>query len=141
MFNCHVCGHNAAKSELVSEVFNLDGRRVLVERIPALVCEHCGEATFSRETTERIRRMVHGAGRPVKTVPMDVFAMARGDREADGLYLDLGEAPAAESEEISPGVILDYNASGKVVGIEVLYLSKRVSPDKLGRMQMETVGA
>jgi uncharacterized protein YuzE len=63
------------------------------------------------------------------------------DREADALYLDLDDAPAAESEEISPGVILDYNASGKVVGIEMLYLSKRVSPEKLGRMQMETVGA
>ncbi|HEY1718752.1 MAG TPA: DUF2283 domain-containing protein [Verrucomicrobiae bacterium] len=63
------------------------------------------------------------------------------DREADALYLDLDEAPAAESEEISPGVILDYNASGKVVGIEMLYLSKRVSPEKLGRMQLETVGA
>ena len=76
MFNCHVCGHNAAKSELVSEVFNLEGRRVLVENIPAHVCERCGEAAFSRETTELIRQMVHGAGRPVKTVPMDVFAMA-----------------------------------------------------------------
>lgn len=76
MLNCRVCGHNAAKSELVSEVFNLDGRRVLVESIPALVCEHCGEAAFSRDTTEQIRRMVHGAGRPVKSVPMDVFAMA-----------------------------------------------------------------
>jgi HTH-type transcriptional regulator / antitoxin MqsA len=76
MFTCHVCGHNAAKSELVSEVFNIEGRRVLVEKIPALVCEHCGEAVFSRETTERIRLMVHGAGRPLKTVPMDVFAMA-----------------------------------------------------------------
>ena len=62
------------------------------------------------------------------------------DREADALYLDLDEAPATESEEISPGVILDYNAEGKVVGIEMLYLSKRVSPEKLGRMQMETVG-
>ena len=76
MFKCHVCGHNAAKTELVSEVFNVEGLRVLVERIPALVCKHCGEATFSRETTERIRRMVHGEGRPVKTVPMEVFAMA-----------------------------------------------------------------
>ena len=76
MFNCHVCGHNAAKSESVSEVFNLEERRVLVENIPARVCEHCGEAAFSRETTERIRQMVHGAARPVKTVPMDVFAMA-----------------------------------------------------------------
>ena len=76
MFHCHVCGHNAAKSELVSEVFNLEGRRVLVENISALVCEHCGEAVFSRETTEQVRQMVHGAGHPVKTVPMDVFAMA-----------------------------------------------------------------
>jgi uncharacterized protein YuzE len=41
---------------------------------------------------------------------------------------------------VSPGVILDYNAQDKVVGIEMLYLSKRVSPEKLGRMQMETIG-
>ena len=63
------------------------------------------------------------------------------DREADALYLDLDEAPAAESAEISPGVIFNYNADGKVVGIEMLYLSKRVSAQMLGRMQMETVGA
>jgi len=63
------------------------------------------------------------------------------DREADALYLDLDESPAAESEEISPGVILDYNAEGKVIGIEMLYLSKRVGTEKLDRLQMETVGA
>jgi uncharacterized protein YuzE len=63
------------------------------------------------------------------------------DREADALYLNLDESPAAESEEISPGVILDYNAEGKVVGIEMLHLSKRVQPDTLNRMQLETVGA
>ena len=62
------------------------------------------------------------------------------DREADALSLDLDESPAAESEEVSPGVILDYNAAGKVVGIEMLYLSKRVVTEKLGRMQFETVG-
>jgi len=76
MFNCHVCGHQAARSELVSEVFNGGDRRVLVEGIPAQVCGHCGEPAFSRETTERIRRLVHGAGHPVKTVPLDVFALA-----------------------------------------------------------------
>ncbi|MGC8991029.1 MAG: DUF2283 domain-containing protein [Verrucomicrobiia bacterium] len=61
------------------------------------------------------------------------------DRKADALYLDLDEAPAVESEEISPGVIFDYNASGKVVGIEMLYVSQRVSPDKISRILMETV--
>lgn len=63
------------------------------------------------------------------------------DREADALYLNLDEAPAAESEEISPGVILDYNAEGKVVGIEMLHLSQRVAPENLGRLLTETVGA
>ncbi len=62
------------------------------------------------------------------------------DRDADALYLNLDETPAAESEEISPGVILDYSADGKVVVIDMLYLSKRVAPEKLNRMQLETVG-
>lgn len=42
-----------------------------------------------------------------------------------------------ESEEISPGVILDYNSEGKVTGIEMLYLSKRVSSSQLGKVEVE----
>jgi YgiT-type zinc finger domain-containing protein len=75
MFRCHVCGATAAKEEFVSEVFMIDGRRVLVGNIPAQVCERCGDATFSRATTEKVRRLVHGEGRPVGTVPLDVYEM------------------------------------------------------------------
>ena len=78
MFHCHVCGGNTAKQEVVSEVFTIDGRAVQVVGIPAQVCERCGEATFARETTEKIRQLVHSAKPPVKTVPMDVFAFAMG---------------------------------------------------------------
>lgn len=74
-FRCHVCGGGAARREAVSEVLTIEGRRVLVEDIPADVCERCGEASFSRETTERVRQLVHGAARPVRTVPLDVFAL------------------------------------------------------------------
>ena len=76
MFKCHVCGATAAREEFVSEVFTIDGRRVLVEHIPAQVCERCGDATFSSATTEKVRRLVHGEGHPVGTVPMDVYEMA-----------------------------------------------------------------
>ena len=62
------------------------------------------------------------------------------DRTADALYLDLDDAPAAESEEIASGIILDYNSAGDVVGIEMLYLSKRLGADNLSRMMFETVG-
>lgn len=76
MFRCHVCGNTSAKSDFVNEIFTVEGKRMLVEQIPAQVCERCGEATFSRETTEKIRRLVHGAGQPVRTVPLEVFAFA-----------------------------------------------------------------
>ena len=75
-FKCHVCGGETARDEFVSEVLEVDSRRVLVEHIPAQVCTRCNEAAFSRETTERIRLLVHGAGRPDKTVPLEVFALA-----------------------------------------------------------------
>ena len=76
MVQCHVCGATEAHHELVNEVFLIDGKYVLVEGIPASICARCGEATFSRETTERIRRMVHGEAQPVRAVAMEVFAYA-----------------------------------------------------------------
>ena len=75
-FKCHVCGNETASSEFVSEVFDVDGRRVLVEHIPAQVCTRCREAVFSRQTTERVRQLIHGASRPTKTVSLDVFELA-----------------------------------------------------------------
>ncbi|HWR20510.1 MAG TPA: YgiT-type zinc finger protein [Verrucomicrobiae bacterium] len=74
MFRCHVCGATESSNKLVREVFDIDGRPVLVEEIPATICAHCGEPVFSRETTERVRLLVHGAAKPVKSVTMDVFA-------------------------------------------------------------------
>ena len=50
------------------------------------------------------------------------------DKEADALYLRLDDATIVESEEVAPGVVLDYNEANQVVGIEMLHLSKR-SPD------------
>ena len=49
------------------------------------------------------------------------------DKEADALYLRLDDSAIVESEEVSPGVVLDYNESNEVVGVEMLHLSKRSS--------------
>lgn len=48
-------------------------------------------------------------------------------KEDDALYIRLDDSSIIDSEEISDGIILDYNQEGKVVGIEVLYLSKKKS--------------
>lgn len=62
----------------------------------------------------------------------------RVDRESDALYFRLDESVIVESEEVEAGVILDYNAEGKVVGVEFLKLSDRTTPERLGMLQFET---
>lgn len=61
------------------------------------------------------------------------------DQKNDALYLRLDESAVIESEEVRPGVILDYDADDNVVGIEILGLSKRVPVEKLKSLQFETV--
>ena len=61
------------------------------------------------------------------------------DKEADTLYLRLDDSAIIESEEVSPGVVLDYNESNEVVGVEMLYLSKRSSNLNLSALEFETV--
>ena len=46
--------------------------------------------------------------------------------ETDSLYIDLSERPSAESREISEGVVLDYDAEGRLVGIDIDNASKKV---------------
>jgi uncharacterized protein YuzE len=46
--------------------------------------------------------------------------------ETDSLYIDLSEKPSAESKEISEGIVLDYDAEGNLVGIDIDNASKKV---------------
>ena len=61
------------------------------------------------------------------------------DQKTDTLTLLLKEdATVVESDEDKPGVILDYDAAGNLVSIEVLDASKRVS--RTDRIDLEMVG-
>ena len=61
----------------------------------------------------------------------------RVDKEADALYLRLDSSRIVESEEVAPGVILDYNENNEVVGVEMLYLSKCSPNLDLSDLQFE----
>ena len=60
------------------------------------------------------------------------------DKDNDALYFRLDESQIVESEEVEPGIILDFNKDGKVVGIEMLNLSARVAPEQLKTLQYES---
>jgi uncharacterized protein YuzE len=59
------------------------------------------------------------------------------DRENDALYLRLDESAIVESEEVQPGIVLDYDKDERVVGIEILSLSTRVAPDMIRHFEYE----
>lgn len=51
--------------------------------------------------------------------------------ETDSLYIDLLEQASAESREISEGIVLDYDAQGNLVGIDIDNASAKVEIHKL----------
>ena len=60
------------------------------------------------------------------------------DNEADALYLRLDDSKIIESEEVSPGVVLDFNEHNQVVGIEMLNISQRTPKLDLRELQDQT---
>ena len=65
--------------------------------------------------------------------------------KTDSLYITLSEQPSVESEEISEGILLDYDADGKLVGIDIDNASHKVEMEKLilskipGKVEMASV--
>ena len=51
--------------------------------------------------------------------------------DTDSLYIDLSGQPSAESKEISEGIVLDYDAKGNLVGIDIDNASTKVELEKL----------
>jgi len=61
----------------------------------------------------------------------------RFDEKADALYLRLDESKIVESEEVQPGVVLDFNDRNQLVGIEIRGIRDRVPLANLRQMQFE----
>ncbi len=55
----------------------------------------------------------------------------RVDHGADAVYLNLTDRPVQESEEVADGIVVDYDAEGRIVGIEILDASKRTDDPKV----------
>lgn len=51
--------------------------------------------------------------------------------DTDSLYIDLTEQPSVESREVSEGVVLDYDVSGNLVGIDIDNASQKVQLKEL----------
>ncbi len=53
------------------------------------------------------------------------------DPEADAAYIRFSAGRVEESEEVSPGIVLDYDEDGHIVGMEVLHARRQLPPELL----------
>ena len=51
--------------------------------------------------------------------------------ETDSLYIDLAAAVSAESKEVAPGVVLDFDSEGRLVGVDIDHASRIVDLSRL----------
>jgi uncharacterized protein YuzE len=56
--------------------------------------------------------------------------------ETDSLYIDLSEKKSVDSREVVPGVVLDFDADGQLVGVDIDHASKVVN---LSRLEAESL--
>lgn len=51
--------------------------------------------------------------------------------DTDSLYIDLSERPSVESREVSDGIVLDYDETGALVGIDIDHVTSKVEMNRL----------
>jgi uncharacterized protein YuzE len=61
-------------------------------------------------------------------------------RETDSLYIDLVDRPSAESRQVAPGVVLDFDASGVLVGIDIDDASRKLDLTKVETIALPLAG-
>jgi uncharacterized protein YuzE len=59
------------------------------------------------------------------------------DKASDALYFRLDEGAIVDSEEVRPGVVLDFNECGQVIGVEVLGIHARTTERELTSLHFE----
>jgi uncharacterized protein YuzE len=61
------------------------------------------------------------------------------DREADALYIQLREAYVDDNIDIEEGVSVDFDEKRHIIGIEILYVSKRLSLKDIANITIENL--
>ncbi len=61
--------------------------------------------------------------------------------DTDSLYIDLSDRPSVDSREVTPEVVIDVDAEGRIVGIEIQHASEIVDLSRLDAESLPVAGA
>lgn len=72
---CHVCGGQSIHTNTTYTQW-IDGRLIVVENVPAWVCEQCGETVFDPDVVERLQALIWSDARPVRVIEAPVYDLS-----------------------------------------------------------------
>lgn len=73
---CEVCGIGERQDRLIRYSLLVDDKLVVVEHVPAWVCDHCGETTLSPEVVAQLQETVNAHPVPLRTLETPVYEFA-----------------------------------------------------------------
>ena len=74
---CEVCGIGKRRRKRIRYSLALEDRMVVVDHVPASVCDHCGETSLTPEVVGRLQRTIWRSQRPVRILETPVYEFAR----------------------------------------------------------------
>jgi YgiT-type zinc finger domain-containing protein len=72
---CDICGGTRAPS-LITYTIYYDNKPVVIENVPAEVCQQCGEQYFAPETVEKLQKIVWSKKKPKRMVETPVYDLS-----------------------------------------------------------------
>lgn len=76
MAKCSVCSMGEVTRRLVTYMYQDDGQYVVVENVPAEVCDRCGERLFDPDTVDRIQKLIWSKAKPKRIVSVPILDLA-----------------------------------------------------------------
>lgn len=73
---CNVCEGNL-RHELVSYTQWYQGRLIVIENVPAWVCEQCGETYYDPDVVERIQALIWSGAEPTRVIETPVYDLSK----------------------------------------------------------------
>lgn len=73
--SCRICGGNL-KPQHITHMQPYQGHYVLIENLPALVCEQCGEVYLTPDSHDQIVALLKGGAEPVRTESLPVYDLS-----------------------------------------------------------------
>jgi uncharacterized protein YuzE len=107
------CGSAEGKNIISVEESSGDGVALVIAR-------HEDHAVLSRANTTRFQIAILRSRHLERILIMKMHY----DQETDSLYIDLNSRPSTDSREIQEGVVVDFDAKGKIVGIDIQHASE-----------------